>query len=398
MARLVHGGFAFTHAFCMGSTMPAVCAPSRAMLLTGRTLYHAPVQIPPTLPTWPETLRKAGYATFGTGKWHNGPASFARSFSQGGPVFFGGMGDHFHLPVHAFDPSGKYAEKPVNATKFSSELFADAAVDFLRSYKDEKPFALYVAFTAPHDPRTPPGDFAMMYDPAKLPLPASFLPRHPFDNGELAVRDEKLAPWPRTPEVIRKHTADYYGMISHLDGQVGRILDALAQTKRVAETLVIYTSDHGLAVGRHGLMGKQSLYDHSMRPPLLFSGPGVPAGKRSAALCYLLDLFPTICDLTGVARPATVEGVSLAPVLRGGKASVRASLFGAYRDVQRMVRTERWKLIRYPKVERTQLFDVANDPEETRDLAAEPAQAGRMKEMMDLLKEWQKKVADGPGS
>src|ERR1700722_15165424 len=99
--KLVHGGFAFTHAFCMGSTMPAVCAPSRAMLLTGRTLFHASVTIPAATPTWPETLRKTGYTTGGIGKWHNDRPSYARSFSAGGPVFFGGMGDHFRLPVHA---------------------------------------------------------------------------------------------------------------------------------------------------------------------------------------------------------------------------------------------------------------------------------------------------------
>jgi arylsulfatase A-like enzyme len=392
--RLVRGGFAFTHAFCMGSTMPAVCAPSRAMLLTGRTLYRAPVDIPSQLPTWPEIFRKAGYTTFGAGKWHNERASYTRSFTTGGPVFFGGMDDHFHLPVYDFDPTGKYADKPVPAKQFSSELFADAAIRFLRSYKEDKPFFVYLAFTAPHDPRTPPGEYARMYDPAKLPLPASFLPRHPFDNGEMANRDEKLADWPRTPLAIRTHTADYYGMISHLDSQVGRILDTLAETKRDADTLVIFTSDHGLAVGRHGLMGKQNLYDHSTRPPLLLRGPGVPAGKRSAALCYLLDLFPTACELAGVNAPETVEGVSLVPVINGKKALVRSSLFGAYRDVQRMVRTDKWKLIRYPKIDRTQLFDVEHDPDELKDLAGERARAAKVKEMMDLLKEWQEKVGD----
>jgi arylsulfatase A-like enzyme len=234
-----------------------------------------------------------------------------------------------------------------------------------------------------------------MYDPARLPLPASFLPRHPFDNGEMTIRDEKLADRPRTPEAIRKHTADYHGMISHLDAQVGRILDALAETKHDGDTLVIFTSDHGLAVGRHGLMGKQNLYDHSMRPPLLLRGPGVPAGKRSAALCYLQDVFPTACELAGVPRPETVEGLSLAPVLSGKKPSARSSLFGADRDVQRMVRTEKWKLIRYPKIDRTQLFNVADDPDELKDLAVKRRYADKVKEIMDLLKQWQRKVGDG---
>src|SRR5690606_10210507 len=123
---------------------------------------------------------------------------------------------------------GKYPKSAQQTSDvFSSELFAGAAIDFLKAYRSEKPFFLYVALTAPHDPRTPPDEFRALYDPERLSLPENFLAEHPFDNGELQIRDEKLAPWPRTPEVIRQHLADYYGMISHLDAQVGRILEAL---------------------------------------------------------------------------------------------------------------------------------------------------------------------------
>lgn len=284
--RLVRDGFTFTHAFCQGSNVPAVCVPSRAMLLTGRPLFHTQNVIPPEYPMWPEVLRQAGYVTFGTGKWHNNPPAFNRCFDRGGAIFFGGMGDQFKVRVQDYDPAGKY-ERPRQriGEKFSSELFTDEAVRFLEAYKGEQPFCLYVAYTAPHDPRTPPGEYATMYDPARLALPASFLPVHPFNNGELKVRDEALAPWPRTPEAVRKHTADYYGMITHLDAQVGRVLRALEATGRAGNTLVVFTSDHGLALGRHGLFGKQNLYDHSMRPPLVLTGPGVPRGGRSDALC-----------------------------------------------------------------------------------------------------------------
>jgi arylsulfatase A-like enzyme len=393
--KLVRGGFAFTHCFIMGSSQGAVCVPSRAMMLTGRTLYRAPTAIPPDVPTWPEVLGKAGYATFGIGKWHNNRPAFTRSFQGGRAIFFGGMHDHRAVPVHAYDPTGRYAGKPKPGAKFSSELFADAAIDFLRSHKGDKPFLLYVAFTAPHDPRTPPADVARRYDPARLPLPASFLPRHPFDNGELTVRDEKLAPWPRTPAVVRQHLADYYGMITHLDAQVGRILQALEASGRAKDTLIVFAADNGLAVGRHGLMGKQNLYDHSVRVPLVLAGPSVPKGRRSDALVYLFDLFPTLCDLTGVAIPKGVEGQSLAPILAGKKAKVRDSVFAAYRDVQRMVRTERWKLIRYPKVGKVQLFDIAADPDEIKDLAGQAKYAARVRELTVLLADWQKKVGDG---
>ena len=393
--RLVRDGFVFTHAFCMGSTVPAVCAPSRSMLMTGRTLYRSPINIPADLPTWPETMRKAGYVTFGTGKWHNGPAAYARSFTDGGAIFFGGMSDHFKVPVHDFRPDGKYdLKKPHVGTKFSSELFADEAIRFLKGHNGPEPFFAYVAFTAPHDPRTPPPDYAAKYDPKKLALPKSFLPQHPFNNGELTIRDEKLAPWPRTPEAIRRHTADYYAMISHLDAQVGRILKALDESGKAKNTLIVFTSDHGLALGRHGLLGKQNLYDHSMRPPLILAGPGVPKGERSDALCYLLDLFPTVCDLTGVPIPETVEGKSLAPVLAGKQKAVRDSVFLAYRDCQRAVRTDRWKLIRYPQINKSQLFDLENDPDELKDLANDANHAGRVKELTALLEDWQKQLGD----
>jgi arylsulfatase A-like enzyme len=309
-------------------------------------------------------------------------------------LFFGGMSNQFRTPIYDFDPSGKYAGKPTPADKHSSELFADSAIEFIRSHKQEKPFALYVAFTSPHDPRTAPEKYARMYDPDKLTLPKNFAGKHPFDNGEMNIRDEKLEKWPRTQAAIRRHLADYYAMISHLDAQVGRIIEALEESKKDKDTLIVFAGDNGLAVGQHGLMGKQNLYDHSVRVPLILSGPGVPAGGRSSALVYLYDLFPTLGQLCRIETPSTVEGTSLVPILSGKKKSVRDSVFAAYRDVQRMARTERWKLIRYPKIDRVQLFDMANDPFETKDLSGDSDQADRLKEMGDLLKRWQKQVGD----
>ena len=283
------------------------------------------------------------------------------------------MSDHNKVPVYDFDPRGQY---PTNKQRVahvnSSELFANAAVSFIRTQSTTKPFLLYVAFTSPHDPRTPPADFAALHAAAKVPFPRNFLPKHPFNNGEMDVRDEKLLPSPRTKEAVRKEIAAYYAMISHLDHQVGRILDALDNTGKTANTIVVFASDHGLALGSHGLLGKQNLYDHSIRAPLVFRGPGVLQGGRSDALCYLYDVFPTLCSLAGLTVPETVEGKNLARLMHDGDASLRDEVFGAYGDVQRMIRTERWKLIYYPKIERTQLFDLQNDPHETRDLASQP--------------------------
>ena len=394
---LVRKGTAFTLPYIMGSTQGAVCICSRSMLFTGRTLWRSPDRCPQPLPLWPQLLREAGYATFATGKWHNGPASFHRCFADGGSIFFGGMHDHSRVPVYDYDPSGRYPKgKNRIGGKFSSELFSDAAIEFLRRHQEDKPFLLYVAYTAPHDPRMAPPRYASLYPPEKIPLPPNFLPQHPFDNGELKVRDELLAPFPRTPEVVRKHIADYYAMITHLDEHVGRVLAALGETGHAGDTLIFFAGDNGLALGQHGLFGKQSVYEHSVRVPLLVAGPGVPQGARRDAFVYLYDLFPTICEMVGLPIPGTVEGKSLVPVLAGRTKQVRDSVFAAYRDCQRMVRDERYKLIRYSVrgEKRTQLFDLATDPWETRDLSAEAAHADRRAALEARLREWQKATGD----
>ena len=397
--RLVTNGFTFTHTFCMGSTEPAVCAPSRAMMLTGRSLFRAVgTNNNPNLErmtTWPETMRRAGYTTAGIGKWHNGVKSYARGFDTGGPVFFGGMNDQTRMPVYDFDPTGKF---PTNAQRtvsnYSSTIFADGAIRFLRDYSATNPFFLYVAFTQPHDPRMAPDAFRRLYDAKRLSLPGNFLPEHPFNDGEMLVRDEQLLPWPRRAEALRREMADYYASISFMDFEIGRLLDELEKTGRGGNTLIIFASDHGLALGQHGLLGKQSLYEHSVRAPLIFSGLNIPRGKKSDALCYLFDIFPTIAEITHAPLPAGVEGKSLWPVIAGQQQRVRESIFGAYRNVQRMIRDERWKLIRYPQINKTQLFDLERDPEEMFDLSSEKEHAKRVSEMITWLEQAQRALGD----
>ncbi|MGD8239353.1 MAG: sulfatase-like hydrolase/transferase, partial [Armatimonadota bacterium] len=161
---LAERGTALTHAHIMGSTLGAVCVCSRASLITGRGLFRAgelPLRGGPEalegLAIWPEVMRQAGYATFGTGKWHNAVEAYARGFTHGGNIFFGGMSNHLAVPTHDFNPAGEYPkEASYKGGKFSSELFSDAAVEFLGSYTDEEPFFMYVSFTAPHDPRMAP--------------------------------------------------------------------------------------------------------------------------------------------------------------------------------------------------------------------------------------------------
>ena len=399
--RLIRSGIAFTRAHIMGGTSGAVCMPSRAMLLTGKSLFHLDNRgrsIPGDHVMLPELLRLSGYTTFGTGKWHNGPEAYARCFTDGGNIFFGGMSDHLKVPVHDFDPSGAYPSGDrYIAETFSSELFSNSVIEFLENYRDEDPFFAYVSYTAPHDPRMAPEEYTAMYPPGEIPLPGNYLEEHPFDNGELVIRDERLAPWPRTPDAVREHLAAYYAMITHLDHQIGRVLDTLERTGRAEDTVIVFSGDNGLAVGSHGLLGKQNLYDHSVRVPLIISGPGIPEGVTREGLCCLQDIYPTLCELLGKKIPESLAGKSLVPMLMRDGARGRDSVFLAYRHFQRGVRTEDdWKLIMYNVAgeETTQLFDLHADPHEMNNLADSTGGQERLDSLRELLRQHQRTLGD----
>ena len=391
---LAAAGFSFRANYCFGGDRGAVCVPSRAMLMSGRTWFHIDAASLQGTRLFPELLRENGYVTFGTGKWHNQQPSWLRAFGRGKAVMFGGMSDHTRVPVYDLGPDGRLAG-PRTGEKFSSELFADAAVEFLENHGGGNPFFAYVAFTAPHDPRMPPMPYREMYYRRLPPLPENFLPQLPFDNGMMdGGRDENLAPWPRIEPVIREQLAEYYGMITHLDEQVGRILEALRKTGRADNTLIVYAADNGLALGSHGLLGKQSVFEHSMRVPLIVSGPGIPKGKSTRAFSYLLDVFPTLCDAVGIPRPSDLEGENLRPLWEGKKERVRDSVFLPYMGIQRAVRDERWKLICYPKIGYMQLFDLQADPHETTNVAEKPEHAGHIRRLWKRMRQWQEKTGD----
>jgi arylsulfatase A-like enzyme len=225
-------------------------------------------------------------------------------------------------------------------------------------------------------------------------LPANFLPQLPFDNGMAVVRDEDLAAWPRTGVVVRDQLAEYYGLITHLDEQIGRILAALSRTGRADNTLIVYAADNGLAIGSHGLLGKQNVFEHSMRVPLILVGPGIPRGGSTRAFTYLYDLFPTLCDAIGVPVPADLEGVTLRALWESRTDRVRDSVFLPFMEIQRAVRDERWKLIGYPKIGHLQLFDLQTDPDETVNLVDRPEHAGQLERLQKLMAEWQARVGD----
>lgn len=407
--RLVNQGTTFTQAHIPGGSCGAVCMPSRAMLHTGQSLFHIDgigQSIPESTPLLGELLQQAGYQTFGSGKWHNGRESYHRSFTDGDEIFFGGMADHWNVPAYHFDPTGKYdATCPIimdpmqtntvlqrecdhiNSGMHSSTMIADAGIEFLRNGRSDKPFFAYLSFLAPHDPRTMPQEFLDMYDPESIPLPPNFMEEHPFDNGVLQIRDETLAAQPRQPDEVRRHIAEYYAMISHLDYEIGRVIHELEVQGLANNTVIVFAADNGLAVGQHGLFGKQNCYDHSLRVPMVIAGPGINYAREETPVMHY-DLFPTICELAGV-TPPDGDGSSLVPALKGETLTNRECLYFAYTHLQRAIRHGAYKLIEYAvegEPRRTQLFNLKNDPWETNNLADDPAYADQIESLSTELR------------
>ena len=443
--KLATQGVLFNNCFNQGSWSGAVCVASRTMLITGQSVFRAPknklyldkwansrgaiaVEGSTEVKLWPEVFRDAGYDTFLTGKWHNNYYSALKGFSQAKAIAKG--------MYETFDPSGskkpgynrptptnnnwnpwdpkftghwapfvrdivsKNGDQEVSdeytVKKHSSELFADKAIEFLGKAKDtDKPFFMYVAFNAPHDPRQAPKKFVDMYPPEKIAIPKNYLPEHPFDNGAIKIRDEALAPFPRTKEIVQVHRSEYYAIITHMDREIGRILKALKKSGRADETYVVFTADHGLAVGQHGLMGKQNSYDHSIKMPFMISGPGISKGATVDEKIYMQSVYSTTCELAGLKVPDSVEYPSIVPLIKGEAKGGEEVIFNAYIETQRLVRTDRYKLVHYPKIRRNQLFDIKEDPFETKDLIDDPKLEKVRKRLLVTLRNKRTELGDG---
>ncbi|WNC72815.1 sulfatase-like hydrolase/transferase [Thalassotalea psychrophila] len=415
---LAKKGMSFTHVFNQGSWSPAVCAPSRRMINSGRHIFHTGMgpnnhkqgNDAKDFKMFGETFKEAGYTTFMSGKWHLPMPIFERSFTEGKAVFKGGMahlknGGQWQADYVDYNDKAKGDEKyhAYKGDKHSSEMIAEAAMDFLyqqqAANKKANPFMMYVAFLAPHDPRQSPDSYVARYPGNSINLPISFLPEHPFDQGDHYIRDENLADFPRTPAVVKEFIGEYYAMIEHMDSQIGRVLEALEASGQADNTLIVFTSDHGLAVGKHGLLGKQNQYDHSVRAPFIVKGPNVPQGKTAKGMFYISSAFPTAVDMAGLKIPESVQMPSVAALIRGEKVrgdkdTMFDSIYSSYRHFQRMLRTDDYKLIYYPHLKKTQLFNMQTDPNELVNLADNPEHTKRISAMMVKLESWKQIVAD----
>ncbi len=374
--RLASSGMIIDSAHHMGSFVGAVCTPSRHMIMSGRTVWHLPIgpgaeKCPAKLEdnTIGPVFTRAGYATMRTCKKGNSYTSADKLFDV----------------VHDATKRGGTAET-------GSAWHAERVLDYLgerKAKKDERPFFIYLGFSHPHDERDGTPELLAKYGatnhrdpstappahPKQPPLPPNWLPAHPFDNTEMNVRDEVAASgvWKRRDEAtIRNEIGREYACSENIDIQIGRVLARLEEMGELENTYIFYTADHGIAIGRHGLQGKQNLYEHSWRVPMIVKGPGIKPGVRAPGNIYLSDLLATFCDLTGITPPDTSEGTSFKPVLFGEKQTIRDTLYGVYhgeaKPGMRSVKHGDWKLIEYASrtkdVPVTQLFNLKENPYE----------------------------------
>lgn len=370
-------GMVFDGAYQMGSFSGAVCMPSRHMIMSGRTVWHLPPApfgeklSPPKLEeqTIPAVFNRNGFATMRTCK----------------------MGNSYEAANKLFTVRHD-ASKRGGTSETGSAWHGDRVMEYLEQReadKDTKPFLIYYGFSHPHDTRDGTPELLAKYgatnhtdqsapppmNAKQPPLPINYLPAHPFDTTHSDVRDEVSVSgvWKRRDEAsIRNEIGRQYACSENIDIQIGRVLEKLKAMGQLDNTYVIYTADHGMSIGRHGLTGKQNLYQHTWRIPFIVAGPGVAANSRVEGNVYLLDVLATLCDLAGIAAPESNEGVSFKSVLNGKKPAIRDVLYGAYtggdKPGMRCVKKGDWKLIEYEssdrKVRETQLFNLAENPGE----------------------------------
>lgn len=383
--RLAREGMVLDAAYHMGAWVSGVCTPSRHMIMSGRTLWHTPnkpgksdnphnsdpAKVPPNLVnyTLPAVFNRAGYDTMRTCKNGN-------SYEEANELF----------------SVRRDASKRGGTAETGSEWHGEQVVDYLNERQvagDTDPFLIYFGFSHPHDTRDGTPDLLAKYgatnhaDPDSLPsahprqpeLPTNYLPSHPFPFRLPGARDEERVSgvWMRRDEqTIRNELGREFACSENIDIQIGRVLEKLVEMGELENTYIFYTSDHGIAIGRHGLQGKQNLYEHSWRVPFIVRGPGIPPGSRAPGNAYLLDTLATLCDLAGIQFPATNEGISLKPVLMGHRRSIRDVMYGVFcaetRPGLRSVRKGDWKLIKYDVYDgmyrKTQLFNLAENPHE----------------------------------
>ena len=438
--KLVAQGVSFSNAFNMGGWNGAICIASRSMLISGRSIWKANEinrqwgegNTAAHSQTWGRLMSNAGYNTFATGKWHiqadpeqvfeetvsinpggmppdhltgtPGLYDRVREAYANGEDFYALLPPGYNRPLSKTDDSWTASDPAHNGYWTDgthwSEVQRGDAVNFIdAASRSEDPFFLYLAFNAPHDSRQSPKEFLDLYPLEDIPLPENWLPEYPYldEMGDLRVmRDEMLGPVPRTPYAIRTHIREYYAIISHLDAQIGLILQALEEKELMDNTYIFFTGDNGLSVGQHGLLGKQNMFDHSIHVPLLAAGPDLPSGTEVSSDIYLQDIMATSLSLAGIEKPDFVDFNSFLNLANGvaSELPLPNGVYGAYMDTQRMIRKDGFKLILYPRNRELLLFDLNADPLEMNDLSDNPQYAAKIRNLFEGLLSLQAQMED----
>ncbi|MCC6509244.1 MAG: sulfatase [Pirellulaceae bacterium] len=406
--RLAGEGVRFANAFCTTS----LCSPSRASILSGLYAHRHGVrdnftELPGRLPHWPGRLRESGYVTGYVGKWH--------------------MGEDNDAPRPGFDwfathkGQGKYFDTEWNIQGAGAQaipgyyttVVTDLAIDWLKQRDRSKPWALCMGHKAPHSFYTPEQKYQHVFDEVRVPYPASAFK---LDGKPEWIRQRlttwhgiygPLFDWRKTfpdtrPEAVKDFenmVHGYWGTVLSVDDSVGRMLEYLRSTGQLDNTLVLFMGDNGLLEGEHGMVDKRTAHEPSIRIPIVARGPGLPRGKVVPEQVLTIDIAPSVLDLCAAAPLPSIQGRSWRQMVNAGDANWRKAWFYEYNYEKqfpytpnvRAIRTDRWKLMRYPHGDGSpdkhlvELYDLQKDPQELRNLSGDPAYASRRAELEQQL-------------
>ena len=407
--RLAAEGVRFANAFCTTS----LCSPSRASLLTGLYAHKHGVrdnftELPASLPHWPARLRDAGYATAYVGKWHMGEDNDGPRPGFDWFVTHKGQGKYFDTEWNF------HGQKREVRPGYYTTVVTDLAIEWLQKQSPAKPWVMCIGHKAPHSFYTPEEKYARTFANVRIPYPATAFQL----DDKPAWMKERLNTWhgiygplfewrKKFPDARPEAVVDfenmvrgYWGTILSVDDSVGRLRAYLETTGQLDNTVIVFLGDNGLLEGEHGMVDKRTAHEPSIRIPLIVRYPALARGRVVEKQVLTCDLPPSLLELAGASVLGKIDGASWVKLARdGADRAWRSSWFYEYNYEKqfpytpnvRALRTDRWKYIRYPHGDGSpdrhlaELYDLSADPDETRNLAADPKQAATVAQLRTEL-------------
>lgn len=370
--KLAKEGTSFTAAYNMGCWSPAVCIPSRTMLMYGKYLWKSQEINKQNAPkSFPEKLHNNGYHTYITGKWHAMGKSVKNIFDETGTIQPGQLKTYNSPAGHITD------------------ITANEAINFIKNYNSKKPFFAYVAFNAPHVPRQTTQNYYDLYPADKVKLPPSVVDNTPLNTNVKYQYTNN----PLSAKTMQKRVQQNNAMVTHMDTRIGDIINILKEKGIYNNTIIVFTSDHGINFGENGVAGKVCLYEPSVTAPLIIKAPTVKQNNKITARVYLQDVVPTLFSLLKIKDKEATDFKSLMPLLINSK-KTRESIYLAMFNDQRSIIHKNNKLILYPKTSTIEMYNLKKDPWETNNISAIKRNQKTIKDLLTRLKKWQIKTDD----